>query len=213
MALKLIDDESLVAVANAINEKTGASGALQFPDGFINAILSISGGGNEDLNDVLTEQENLISELRAVLEQKASNYVDPAELSVFDPTKETILKRETASYKSIFLEKTTIGYINTGKYAGYLGCKFDAVVGHEYKLTYSKISSSGEHVFIYQSDTILDKVDGYYGLELNTEDIPYVFTAEKPYVYIWAAHDSAPSNTLVLVTGLMVHDITGGDIL
>lgn len=213
MALKLIDDESLVAVANAINTRAGTSGALQFPDGFINAILSISGGGSEDLNDVLSEQENLISELRAVLEQKASNYVDPAELSVFDPTQETILTRSSASYKEIYLTKTAIGYINTGSYAGYLGCKFDAVIGNTYKIRWEKAASAND-VFLYESDEILTKADDHYGIRLGENGgSPYIFTATKPYAYIWVAYPQKPSNALVLVTGLMVHDITEGDIL
>ena len=45
MALKVVNTESLDAVANAINSKSGRSGALQFPDGFVEAVEGISAGG------------------------------------------------------------------------------------------------------------------------------------------------------------------------
>ncbi|MBO5701327.1 MAG: hypothetical protein J6S71_02705 [Clostridia bacterium] len=170
-------------------------------------IIVTATGGTEDLNADLTEQEALIEELKAVLRGKAAGGgVNPEETSIFDPTKETILTRSTASYKDIFLTKTMIAYVNTGKYAGYLGCKFDAVVGDTYEISWDKISSSQENVFYYESDTILTKVDDHYGTRLYPEDNPFTLTATKPYVYIWLGHPSAPSTAeLVLVTGLMVH--------
>ena len=38
--------EDVVAVANAIREKTGSSDALTFPSGFVNGIAGISSGGS-----------------------------------------------------------------------------------------------------------------------------------------------------------------------
>lgn len=49
MAEYLIQDSSLTSVANAIRSKTGASGSLSFPNGFVDAIAGITsgnGGGN-----------------------------------------------------------------------------------------------------------------------------------------------------------------------
>lgn len=72
MALKVVNTESLDAVANAINAKSGTSGALQFPDGFVEAIGAIqAGGGGEDLSTVLAEQEELVAELKSIIAQKA----------------------------------------------------------------------------------------------------------------------------------------------
>ena len=203
-------------------------------------IIVTATGGKEDLNDVLTEQDDLIEELKGVLvgkvtgedvteetneyttklealetaiteldaelQGKASGGVNPEETSIFDPTKETILKRSTASYKDIFLTKTIMACVNTGTYAGYIGCKFDAVVGETYKISWDKISSSQENVFYYESDTILTKVDDHYGTRLEPDDNPFTLTATKPYVYLWLGHPSKPSTAeLMLVTGLMVH--------
>jgi hypothetical protein len=44
-----IDDTSLTAVANAIREKGGTSSPLTFPQGFVDAIGEISGGGGGSL--------------------------------------------------------------------------------------------------------------------------------------------------------------------
>ena len=44
MALKVVNTESLDRVADAINAKSGTSGAIQFPDGFVEAIDNISAG-------------------------------------------------------------------------------------------------------------------------------------------------------------------------
>ena len=55
MALKVVNTESLDAVANAINSKAGTSGALQFPDGFVSAVEGISaGGGGGELPTLFT---------------------------------------------------------------------------------------------------------------------------------------------------------------
>lgn len=40
----LTTDTDLTAVADAIREKGGTSASLSFPDGFVNAIMTISGG-------------------------------------------------------------------------------------------------------------------------------------------------------------------------
>jgi hypothetical protein len=45
MALKIVDTTSLDAVAKAINESAGTSGAISFPDGFVEKIGELSGGG------------------------------------------------------------------------------------------------------------------------------------------------------------------------
>lgn len=71
MALKVVNTESLDAVANAINAKSGTSGALQFPEGFVDAIGAIQAGGGEDLSTALTEQEELVAELKGLLALKA----------------------------------------------------------------------------------------------------------------------------------------------
>ena len=42
MALKIVDTASLDAVANAINESAGTSGAISFPDGFVEKIGELS---------------------------------------------------------------------------------------------------------------------------------------------------------------------------
>ena len=57
MALKVVNTESLDAVANAINSKAGTSGKLQFPDGFVEAVEGISAGGGGDGYDVATLQK------------------------------------------------------------------------------------------------------------------------------------------------------------
>lgn len=135
------------------------------------------------------------------------NVVNPEASSIFDPTQETILTRSTATYKDLFVAKTIIAYVNTGKYAGYAGCKFDAVVGETYRISWDNISSSEEFVFYYESDTILTKVDDHYGTRIQHTNNPFTLTATKPYVYLWVAHPAVPSTTLVFVTGLMVHEV------
>ena len=71
MALKVVNTESLDRVADAINAKSGTSGAIQFPDGFVEAIGAIQAGGGEDLSTVLAEQEELVAELKSIIAQKA----------------------------------------------------------------------------------------------------------------------------------------------
>lgn len=196
--------DKLSAIGNAIRSKTGKSAKLTL-DEMPNEIGNIA--TSENLDDVLTEQDTLLEKLQTALQGKASGGgVNPEETSIFDPTKETILKRSTASYKDIFLTKTIMACVNTGTYAGYIGCKFDAVVGETYKISWDKISSSQENLFYYESDTILTKVDDHYGTRLEPEDNPFTLTATKPYVYLWLGHPSKPSTAeLLLITGLMVH--------
>ena len=45
MASYVVSDTSLTAVADAIREKTGKSAQMAFPDGFVDEIGDISGGG------------------------------------------------------------------------------------------------------------------------------------------------------------------------
>lgn len=57
MALdKLVDssqlDSNLVSVANAIRAKSGGSGTLAFPAGFVSEIGNIPTGGGADLSDL-----------------------------------------------------------------------------------------------------------------------------------------------------------------
>lgn len=66
-------DADLGIVADAIRTKGGTSADLAFPDGFVSAVENIeTGGGAEDLNAVLTEQEALIAELQDTLRGKAA---------------------------------------------------------------------------------------------------------------------------------------------
>ena len=45
MAIKIVNDDSLTAVANAIRVKAEISGTLEFPDGFVSAVENIPAGG------------------------------------------------------------------------------------------------------------------------------------------------------------------------
>ena len=45
MAKVLVQEESLVTVADAIREKTGTTDALSFPTGFVDAVAAIQAGG------------------------------------------------------------------------------------------------------------------------------------------------------------------------
>ena len=51
MATKTVQDSSLTAVANAIRAKTGKSASMEFPDGFVSEIGSIS--GEADINKLI----------------------------------------------------------------------------------------------------------------------------------------------------------------
>lgn len=168
---------------------------VPIPDGYIKPI------GTKEITENGTYDVTAYASVNVAI-------ADPEESSVFDPTQETIIKRSTATYQDLFVAKTTIAYINTGKYAGYVGCKFDAVVGKTYRISWDHISSSEQFVFYYQSDTILTKVDDHYGTRIQHTNNPFTFTATAPYVYIYVAHPSVPSTTLVFVTGLMVHEVT-----
>ena len=46
MAKRIVEESSLVSVANAIRTKAKLTGSLTFPDGFVSAIGSIKGGSN-----------------------------------------------------------------------------------------------------------------------------------------------------------------------
>lgn len=45
MAIKIVNDDSLTAVANAIRVKAEITGTLEFPDGFVTAVENIPAGG------------------------------------------------------------------------------------------------------------------------------------------------------------------------
>lgn len=55
MAKYKVSDTELTAVANAIRTKGGTSDALSFPDGFVEAIGNISGGGSTLITKSITE--------------------------------------------------------------------------------------------------------------------------------------------------------------
>ena len=58
MANYLATDTDLTAVANAIRAKSGGSGSLAFPAGFVSAIGDIpTGGGGYNINDLATNSE------------------------------------------------------------------------------------------------------------------------------------------------------------
>ena len=46
MAFRIVNENSLIAVADAIRAKAGTSDALVFPDGFVAAVESIVAGGS-----------------------------------------------------------------------------------------------------------------------------------------------------------------------
>lgn len=60
MSKYAIDDTSLTAVANAIREKGGTSSPLTFPQGFVDAIGDISGGGGSLKPFVLRPDAELV---------------------------------------------------------------------------------------------------------------------------------------------------------
>lgn len=55
MAYKIVNDDSLTSVANAIRVKAEISGTLEFPDGFVSAIQNLSPSGNDALVITLTD--------------------------------------------------------------------------------------------------------------------------------------------------------------
>lgn len=65
MADYVVKDSSLTAVADAIREKTGDTGDLVFPSGFVNGVMSISGSATTNFalvgSVVTTETVSLIS--------------------------------------------------------------------------------------------------------------------------------------------------------
>lgn len=88
MALKVVNTESLDAVADALNEAAGKSGKLVFPDEYISTAKSLSaGGGGEDLSTVLAEQEELVAELKGIIATKAGVQLEspsPKEVNFYD---------------------------------------------------------------------------------------------------------------------------------
>lgn len=59
MAYRIIDDNNLVTVANAIREKGGTSDVLTFPDGFVSAVEAISSGGSGFPSSAVFTESNL----------------------------------------------------------------------------------------------------------------------------------------------------------
>lgn len=196
-----------------------ANGLIQQLDNLANSINTQSGTTAgmtiEEMNTAVAEnnyeietQTDLIEQIQNALIGKVGGGGGPSleETSIFDPTQETIIHRSTASHKTLMLTKNDIIYVNTGKYAEYVGCKFDAEIGKTYKISWEMISSSEQYVFYYESDTILTQVDDHYGTRIPHSQNPFYITATKPYIYLYAAHPAVPSYTLVAVLGLMVHE-------
>lgn len=66
MADYFVNENSLIEIADAIRGKTGASGELEFPNGFIEAIESISGTGSDtsggiDTSDATATANDILS--------------------------------------------------------------------------------------------------------------------------------------------------------
>lgn len=89
--------EKMTAIADAIRAKTGGTAPLTL-DAMAMEISGISGG--EDLDDVLTKQEGLIEELKAVLAEKASRDLD-----------EVIAEQASliAELEAVLAEKASVG--------------------------------------------------------------------------------------------------------
>ena len=85
MAEYLVQDTSLTSVANAIRGKTGASDPLSFPEGYIQAINSISSGSGGGLPNTITAGDTpvLIAENR--LAQATSNSLTASKVSITVP--------------------------------------------------------------------------------------------------------------------------------
>lgn len=81
MAEKIIQETSLVSVADAIRAKTGLADPLTFPDGFVSAISSIAGNSGESGGDGVTIQSGSFTPAEAVstatveLTKEATNFI------------------------------------------------------------------------------------------------------------------------------------------
>jgi hypothetical protein len=151
MALKIVNTESLDAVADAINAKTGTSGAIQFPEGFVEAIEAIQAGGGEDLSAALTEQEALVAELKSVIATKAK--LGDAKLpSVLDGTVTELTAEDLAGatsirdyafyfYKNLVSANLPKGIVSIGKEAFYACSKLASIMLND------DITSIGESAF------------------------------------------------------------------
>lgn len=56
MSYKLVDENSIISIADAIRLKGGTSASLVFPSGFVSAIGDISGGGGSNLEDGIIQR-------------------------------------------------------------------------------------------------------------------------------------------------------------
>lgn len=93
MANKLYEESSVQDIAKAIREKNGSTATYKVSQ-MGNAIREISVGSSEDLNDVLTEQETLLDELREVLEGKASGGGGTVETWTFEMVDGSIITKQ-----------------------------------------------------------------------------------------------------------------------
>lgn len=72
MSNYLVTDTELTSIADTIRTKSGQSGSLSFPTGFISGIESISSGGSELLititGDTLYTMDKTFGEIKAAME-------------------------------------------------------------------------------------------------------------------------------------------------
>ena len=76
MSEYIIQGTTLLDIAEAIREKTGIAEAIQVSN--ISSIIRDELGISEDLSEVIAEQEQLIAELEALLEEKSTEGLDAA---------------------------------------------------------------------------------------------------------------------------------------
>ena len=69
MGAKVVQDSSLVAVADAIRAKTGKNESMEFPDGFVSEIEGISGGFDWDDFVNHTAPESIILDTATVIQK------------------------------------------------------------------------------------------------------------------------------------------------
>lgn len=69
--LIITEKTNITAIADAVRNKTGSSSGLTL-NGIIEGINSISGGTTVDLDEEITTQENIITQIETVLQGKAS---------------------------------------------------------------------------------------------------------------------------------------------
>ena len=85
MAERIVQEESLLTVADAIREKTGGTEGLAFPEGFVQAISAIqAGGGGSNSGD------SYISGSFTLTEDTTTNYEIPFDASSLFADGETV---------------------------------------------------------------------------------------------------------------------------